>query len=122
MATQQDLMGSGLPAALATLLGNVPSSVTGIGTTQATGATLRSMTSCVTAGGATAYTISPNASLSRLFFVFNGSSTTALIYPPVGASAAIGGGATDAAFSLAQGKSAIIWKFSSTVFPAILTA
>lgn len=120
MATQQDLMGSGLPAALATLLGNVPTLVTGIGTSQATGATLRSMTSCVTSGGATAYTISANASTSRLFFVFNGSSTTALIYPPVGG--AIGGGSTDAAFSLVQGKSVIIWKFSSTVFPAILTA
>lgn len=120
MATQTDLMGVGFAAAQATLLGNVPTSVTGVGTSQATGATLRSMTSCVTAGGATAYTISAATTLSRLYFVFNGSSTTALIYPPVGG--AIGGGATDAAFSLAQGKSVIIWKFSATVFPAVLTA
>lgn len=120
MATRQDLMGLGMPGPLATLLGNVPTSVTGIGTSQAGGALLQSMTSCVTAGGATAYTISANTSLSRLFFVFNGSSTTALIYPPVGG--AIGGGATDAAFSLVQGKSVIIWRFSTNVFPAVLTA
>lgn len=120
MATRSDLMGSGMPAQLATLLGNTPASITGVGTTQATGATLQSMASLVTTGGATAFTISANTSLSRLYFVFNGSSTTALIYPPVGG--AIGGGATDAAFSLVQGKSVLIWRFSTNVFPAILTA
>lgn len=120
MATQNDLMGVGFAAAQATLIGNTPTSVTGVGTTQATGATLRSMTSCVTTGGATAYTISATTTLSRLYFVYNGSATTALIYPPVGG--AIGGGATDAAFSLAQGKAVLIWRFSTTVFPAILTA
>lgn len=120
MATQSDLMGLGMPGPLATLLGNTPTVVTGVGTTQATGATLRSMSSLVTAGGATAFTISANTTLSRLYFVFNPSSTTALIYPPSGA--AIGAGATDAAFSLAQGKSVIIWRFSTTVFPAVLTA
>lgn len=122
MATTADLMGLGMPGPLANLLGNTPTQVTGVGTTQASGATLRSMSSLITTGGATAFTISPNAALSRLFFVFNGSSTTALIYPPVGASAAIGGGGTDAAFSLVQGKSAIIWRFSTTVFGAVLTA
>lgn len=120
MATTADLMGLGMPGPLAAIIGNTPTAVTGIGTSQASGAVLRSMTSCVTSGGATAYTISANASISRLFFVFNGSSTTALIYPPVGG--AIGGGATDAAFSLAQGKSVIIWRFSTNVFPAVLTA
>lgn len=122
MATTQELMGLGMPGPLAAIIGNTPMTVTGTGTAQAGGATLRSMSSLVTSSGQTAFTIPANASISRLFFVFNPSATTALIYPPVGVSASIGGGAADAAFSLVQNKSAIIWRFSTTVFGAVLTA
>lgn len=122
MATQTDLMGSGMPAALANLLGNRPATIAGVGTAQAGAAVLASMSALTTTGGATAFIIPSAAGLSRLFFLNNTSSTTALIYPPAGLSAAFNTGSADAAFSLAQNKSVIIWRFSATQFFTLLTA
>ena len=59
-------------------------------------------------------------SISRLFFIFNPSSTTALLYPPVGGN--INGATTDAAFSLAQNKAAIFWHYSPLLYRVVLTA
>lgn len=120
MATQTDLMGLGMPGALATVLGNQPTTIAGIGTTQAGAAALRSMAALTTAGGATAFVIPAGTSLSRLFFLNNTSSTTALIFPPSGGN--FNTGSTDASISLAQNKSMIIWRFSATQFFTLLTA
>lgn len=121
MATQTDLMGLGMPGPLAQLLGNMPAGLTGATTAQATGTPITSsMAELTTAGGATAFTFRSTTSISRLFFLFNPSSTTALIYPPVGGN--INGAATDAAFSLAQNKAAIFWHYSPLLYRAVLTA
>ena len=121
MALQSDLMGSGMPGALARLLGNTPAVLTGVGTSQA-GATLisSSMVDLVTAGGATAFVFSANTSLTRLFFVCNTTATTALIFPPSGC--AINNGSNDASFSVAQNKTVLFWRYSTTKWRALLTA
>lgn len=123
MALQTGLMGLGMPAELATLLGNNTSTVAGVGTAQAGAANLTSSMANLTAtSGQTAFILRSTASITRLYFLCNTSAgaTTALIYPAVGGT--IQGLSQDAAFSLAQNKSAIIWHFSSLLWIPLLTA
>lgn len=121
MALQSDLMGVGMPAALATLLGNTPGTLAGAGTSQ-TGATqiTSSMAQLTTSSGQTAFVFRSTATITRLFFLYNSSSTTALIYPQSGGT--IVGLSQDAAFSLAQNKCVIFWHWNSTTWVANLTA
>lgn len=121
MALQTDLMGAGIPDVAARLLGNTPATFAGAGTAQTGATTIRSsMADLTTAGGATAFVMSSTTSITRLFFLCNTSSTTALIYPPSGG--AWNNGSTDAAFSLAQNKTALAWRFSTNVWRIVLTA
>lgn len=121
MAIVTDLMGLGMPGPLATLLGNTPGTLAGAGTTQAAGTLISSsMAKLTTTGGATAFTFRSTTTISRLFFLYNSSATTALIYPPSGGT--IVGLSQDAAFSLAQNKSVLIWHFDLNTYVANLTA
>lgn len=121
MALTTDLVGLGMASELASRLGNTPATIAGVGTAQTGAAQLTSsMANLTTTGGATAFVFRSTTSLTRLFFLCNTSATTALIYPPSGGT--IQGGAQDAAFSLAQNKSAIIWRFSTTLWIPLLTA
>lgn len=121
MALATDLMGAGIPDVAARLLGNTPSSYTGVGTAQATGTVIRnSMADLVTASGQTAFVLNSTASLTRLFFLCNTTSDTALIFPPSGG--AINNGSTDASVNLAQNKTAIVWRYSQTKWRFLLTA
>lgn len=121
MALVSDLMGLGMPGPLATLLGNTPGTLAGTGTAQ-TGATqiTTSMAKLTTTGGATAFVFRSTSTITRLFFLYNSSATTALIYPPSGGT--IVGLSQDAAFSLAQNKSVIFWRYDANTFVANLTA
>lgn len=86
MATVADLMGLGMPAALAAKIGNnVTLNLAGVGTTQVGAATITTgVTSLTPTAGATAYVL-PSSSQSRLYFLSNTSSTqTALIFPNSG--------------------------------------
>lgn len=121
MALQTDLMGAGIPDVAARLLGNNPTAYAGFGTAQATGTVIRqSMADLTTAGGATAFTLNSTAGITRLFFLCNTSSTTALIFPPSGG--AINNGSTDASVNLAQNKTALVWRYSTTAWRFLLTA
>lgn len=121
MALVSDLMGTGVPAATATLLGNIPSTIAGVGTTQSGAAQITSsMAALTTASSQTAFVFRSTATITRLFFIYNSSATTALIYPQSGGT--IVGLSQDAAFSLAQNKSALFWHFSSLVWVPLLTA
>lgn len=121
MAIVTDLMGLGMPGPLATLLGNTPGTIAGVGTSQATGALINSsMAQLTTTGGATAFTFRSTTTISRLFFLYNSSATSALIYPQVGGT--IIGLSQDAAFTLAQNKSVLFWHWNSTTWVANLTA
>lgn len=121
MATQTDLMGLGMPGPLAQLLGNMPTTLAGIGTANTTGAIITSsMLELTTSSGQTAFILRSTAGISRLFFLFNSSSTTALIYPPIGGN--INQAGTDTALSLVQNKAVILWHFSPLVYRSVLTA
>lgn len=121
MAQSKDLMGLGLPAELAALLGNTPATLAGVGTTQAGAQVLNSsMAQLTTSSGQTAFIFRSTSSITRLFFMFNTTATTALIFPPVGGT--IQGQSQDASFSIAQNKGAMFWHFSPLVFVPLLSA
>lgn len=110
MALAVDLMGVGMPAEQATLLGqSVLTPVTAAGTTQGTAAAIAaSQTAVTSAAGATGVILSGSASLTRFFFIRNlAASTAALnVYPPTGGS--INGGAANAPIVVAAGQSILI--------------
>lgn len=88
MALAIDLMGAGLPAEPATLLGqSVLTAVTAAGTTAGTATALTaSQTQITSAAGATGVILPATATLTRLFFVRNLIASTAAlnVYPPTG--------------------------------------
>lgn len=107
MSTTADLMGLGLPPALASRLGNTPATWAGAGTTQ-TGATVTnsSLSLLVPASSNTAFILPLAASTGRPFYLWNTSATiTAVVYPPVGGT--INGAAANAAVDLAPDTGAI---------------
>lgn len=118
MALTSDLMGLGTPAAVAAKLGNVITTLTGNGTTQ-TGATLinGSVAQLTTSGGNTAFILPSAPALSRLFFIWNITSTTALIYPPVGGN--INNAGANTAISIPQNTGGI---FTCLEFPTSSTS
>lgn len=121
MALQSDLMGSGMPAALATLLGNNIATIAGVGTAQTGAAKINSsMVALTTASSQTAFIFNSAATLSRLYFIYNSSSTTALLYPGVGGT--ILGSAQNASYSLTQNRQVLIWHFSSLLWIPLLGA
>lgn len=121
MAAAQNLIGIGLPPAAAARLGFTASTKTGVGTAQAGAAALTgNLTTLTTSGGATAFVLPAAIAGAGPIIVWNPSATTALIYPPSGG--AIQGGSTDAAFSVAQNKTAAFFKVSATAWAALLTA
>lgn len=121
MALATGLIGLGMPAEQASLLGNTPATLAGVGTAQA-GATIisSSMAQLTTSSGQTAFVFRSTSSITRLFFMFNTTATTALIFPAVGGT--IQGQSQDASFSIAQNKGAFFWHFSSLVWVPILSA
>lgn len=121
MALSVNLIGLGMPAALAQLLGNTPATLTGVGTAQTGAAQITSsMAQLVTSSGQTAFVFRPTVSITRLFFMFNTTATTALIYPAAGGT--IQGASQDAAFSIAQNKGALFWHFSPLIYVPLLSA
>lgn len=100
MSTTQDLMGLGMPPALADRLGNNPSTVAGVGTTQ-TGAALikRGVVLAAPTASNTAFLLSSGTSTGGVLWFYNTSaSQTALVYPPSGG--AINGGSANASVSI----------------------
>lgn len=121
MALTASLMGLGMPAELASILGNTPATLAGVGTAQ-TGATSlsSSMANLTTSSGQTAFVLRGTSSISRIFFLCNTTATTALIFPQAGGT--IQGLSQDASFSLAQNKSCLIWHFSTLLWIPLLSA
>ena len=122
MSTTADLMGSGMPAALANRLGNTPVTQAGAGTITGATATLIQghLTNATTASSQTAFIFNSAASLGKEFYFFNSSATTALVYPPAGGN--LNGGSADASFSVAQNKLAMFIRLSTNNWAVILTA
>jgi hypothetical protein len=124
MATTADLMGLGLPAALASKLGNVVTNpLVGVGTTQTGAALLPSSIVYLTpTAGAAAYILGGTSSQSRLFFLVNSSAAvTALVFPPI--SGLFNGGVANAAISIPPNTAAIIQLISGGgVVPGLWSA
>jgi hypothetical protein len=121
MASSGELIGLGMAPKLSGLVGNLPSAKTGVGTAQATATPITTnFTVLTTAGGATAFLLPTVPAGAGPYFLFTATSTTAVIFPPVGGS--IQGAATDAKFDLAQNKGALFYKISSTAWAVNLSA
>ena len=122
MSTVQDLMGLGFPGPLAARIGNTPATLAGVGTALSGGAAIQtSFTNGTTSGGATAFVLPSAASLGRPFIFFCSTATTALVYPP-DSNSTIQGGSAGGSFSVAQNKTALFIRISSTAWCAVLSA
>lgn len=124
MAITSDLMGLGMPAALAGRIGNnVTLNLVGVGTTQTGAASLpSSVVYLAPTAGAAAYILSGTSSQTRLFFLVNSSATvTALVFPPV--SGLFNGGTANAATSIPPNTAAIFQLISGGgVVPGLWSA
>jgi hypothetical protein len=100
--TTADLMGLGLPAALAQRIGLQFTTAAGVGTAQAGATALSAGTfnRVTTAGGATAFVLPSSPQIGDDLFVENTSSTTALVFPSSGM--AINAVSADGSVNVAQ--------------------
>ena len=117
-----DMMGLGMPAALANLVGDtIPAAVAGVGTAQSGATPLTgTMNQVTTAAGQTAFLLSSAQPTGTSVNVYNSTSTAALVFPPTGAS--INEGAANASFSVAQAKFTTFVRVSATKWLAQLSA
>jgi len=121
MPSSGEVIGLGMSPKLAGLVGNLPSAKTGAGTTLgAATAITTNFTVLTTAGGADAFILPASPAGAGPYIVANPSATTAQIFPRTGET--IQGGSASAAFNVAQNKTAMFWKTSSTAWVAVLTA
>jgi len=108
MSTVADLMGLGMPAALASRLGNTPAALTGTGTSQATAALISQHVTMLNAQTSqTGAVFSSNASLGAPIYVVSPvgvSAVTGVLYCPVSGTM---NGTTNGSVLLTTGKTAI---------------
>jgi hypothetical protein len=109
-----DMMGLGLPAALALLIGEIiPASVAGAGTAQATATPLTgTINQVTTAAGQTAVVLPSTQPLGAAVNVYVSTATAGLVFPPLGGN--INEAAANASFSVAQGRTASFVRVSAT--------
>jgi hypothetical protein len=116
-ALQNDLTSLGMPPALASRMGVVIKSATGVGTAQG-GSSPRvfggDVVLLTTAAGATAATLDTSFPVGESAVVANISATTGLIFPPT--SGTINGGSANASVQLPAGSVATITRTSPTAF------
>jgi len=111
-------MGLGMPSGLANRLGNMPTAITCTGTTSGTAAPITQKVFQLTAAASQTGAILPAAASLGSSWIGNCvSSTSAVVYPPAGAT--INGAAS---LTLAQNKTAVFTVFSTTVWFANLSA
>jgi len=115
-----DLIGLGMPPALAQILGNDDSIVTCAGTSQAT-ATLIKTTNAelVAASNQTGAILSANTPIGSPVYGYVSSSTAAVVYPPIGHSL---NGTLNLGLTLAQFKSVYFFQFKKNGWSANVTA
>jgi hypothetical protein len=121
MSLQIDLMGVGVPAEEALLVGvSTYTTVTAAGTTAGTATTLTVSNANVTAAaGATGVILNTASVLEKQYWVTNNSASTAtaLVYPVSGGK--INGLATDAGFAVGVGQTCVFIRHSTNVWSAI---
>ena len=122
MATPSDLCGLGVAPELAQRLGNAPVAVTAAGTTQATATTLQGgrIYNVTTGGSTTGVILNSNMANGSWIAVNVTSATSGVVYAP--GSATINGTAGATGITVAQNKTLMVWRYSSTLFFSVLTA
>lgn len=122
MTTARNLMGSGNPSLTTqAILGFVTSPATAAGTTQANALLLPSDTVNFGTVASGAGAILPAAANpGDTYWVTNSGANALLVYPPTGGT--VGGGATNAGFSVAATKSVMIRAITALTFATILSA
>ena len=124
MSLATDLMGVGLPQEQATRLGyTAATTLAGVGTSQSGARTIPNMVNNVagtTTGGQTAFVVDAAVELTMPYLFRNTSSTTALLFPPVGG--AFNAGSDNASISVAQNQSILFWRQTATKFVAFSTS
>ncbi len=114
MALTSDLMGLGMPPALAQLEGvSLPAPLAGVGTAQVGAAPLVSgaFHQATTTAGQTAFRLPADQPLGTFIAFYNASATAALVFPPTGGN--VNELATNASFSIAQGRLAQFFRLSA---------
>ncbi len=120
MSTTADLMGLGMPAALAARLGFNPTALTATGTSAGTAATIQSkMVKVFGAASQTGAIIPDTLSIGGVMYIAcdHSSTASAVIYPPTGATITNGSSVT-----LAADKNMIVWRYSTTLFYHVILA
>ena len=120
MCQPSDLMGLGMAPGSAAQLGFTPSAVTTTGTSSGGAYALdpsQDLISLTTASSQTGAILSTNTRLGDVIVVNNSTSTTGVIYPSSGATINAA-----SSYNLVQNKTAIIVRYSTTLYFAILTA
>jgi hypothetical protein len=109
-----DMMGLGMPYALANLVGDsIPAAVAGAGTAQSGATPLTgTINQVTTASGQTAVLLPSTQPLGTSVNVYVSTATAALVFPPSGGS--INEGAANASFSVAQSRLASFVRVSAT--------
>jgi hypothetical protein len=109
-----DMMGLGMPSALANLVGeSIPASVAGVGTAQSGAPSLTgTINQVTTASGQTAVVLPSTQPLGTAVHVYVSTATAALVFPPVGG--AINELSANASTSVAQGRLASFVRVSAT--------
>lgn len=121
MTLAVDLIGLGVPPAVAAAEGYNVATLAGVGTAQSGGATIgATMTRVTTAASQTAIVLPANMPQGSPYFVFNTTATAALLFPPSGC--AIDGGSTDASVAIAQNRGRMVIRLSATEFRTVYGA
>lgn len=120
MPTSENLVGLGMPAQLAAILGNQNSAVTCTGTAQATAAPILTHNIELTAASSQTGAILPSGALiGTPYYAACVSSTAAVIYCPVGATLT---GTVNNSLTLTQNQAAILWQSSRNQWRTVKTA
>src|SRR5262245_10972694 len=115
-----DLMGLGMPPDLALALSDVANTLTCTGTTQATAAAVKSkITELSAASSQTGARLPATAKVGEVYYFFCSSSTTAVVYCPVGDNM---NSSANGSANVAQNKGLIAWMYKQDNWATILTA
>lgn len=121
MPTSDALMGVGMPAQQSILLGMNPSNLTTTGTTQGTAAkVLTRNVKLVTAGSQTGAVIPSGYGVGQVFYFFNSTATTGIVYAPVGDT--LNGAASTTGQNVAQNKMAIMYQYAKGAWASLVAA
>lgn len=120
IATSDALMGVGIPAQAAAMMGANPHVLTTTGTAQGTAAVLKSKnTELLTAGSQTGAIPPSSAPVMEEYNIVNPTATTGVVYVPSGHTLL---GTLNGSFNLAQNKAAIMWQYKKSFWAYIVLA